>query len=828
MTSILLAAMAASLPAQCTANWAPGFEVPGADDTVFAARLWDPDGPGPELERVVIGGQFQAVGSVRAVGIAMRDPTTGGWQPIGAGLQGVVSALAVLPNGDLVAGGDFLLSGASVVSRVARWDGTAWRPLGSGLSGPCFALLAMPDGSVVVGGKFTHAGGVVCNGVARWDGAAWTSFLLGYAGSANGEIRSLARLPNGQLVAAGVMPVASGVTVGNVAVWNGVYWEPLPSSGVAPGLGAPVNAMHVASDGSLYVVGDFVGTAGSPSTQLGRVARWNGSWQALGPGINAATFGITETASGDILVVGRFSSSGSTTAQGIARWNGSAWSPVGTGIDHQQRTPHCVVVQGNGDILVGGAFRAKGLAQGSRLTEFRGTTWQAIGPGLDEGANRLCVDSNDDLWVSGPFTRIGDIAANGLARWDGVTWHDESQGLPSVVDTVVVAADGTVTGITNEFPNNNVLQRSGGVWQTLASSSRAYALLVRRNGTLVVARENRVTEQVPGGWTQLGGSAGSSVMNGAVLSLAETADGDLLAGGTFSSVLGQSMNSVARWNGSQWLPMGTGLPGPVRALTVLADGSVVAGGSFFSTTGPSFVARWDGTTWSAMAAGLNGSVASLASLPNGDLVAGGSFTASGTLALARIARWNGSQWLPLPGVGNGSVTTLALLPDGDLYAGGTFTVSGSRALGRIGRIEPSCRALAASYGNGCTGSAGPLDLVAENLPWLGTTFRSVARGFPANSMGYGLLNFLPTSMQLWLAITPGQPGCELLVDPMSVVIYPMVPNLGTAVTLLPIPRNVSLVGVVVFQQVIAAELQGGSAVVNLTSTNGLAMQLGAF
>lgn len=37
------------------------------------------------------------------------------------------SALAVMPNGDLVMGGDFTFAGlANGTNRIARWNGTSW------------------------------------------------------------------------------------------------------------------------------------------------------------------------------------------------------------------------------------------------------------------------------------------------------------------------------------------------------------------------------------------------------------------------------------------------------------------------------------------------------------------------------------------------------------------------------------------------------------------------------------------------------------------------------------------------------------------------------
>jgi hypothetical protein len=160
-------------------------------------------------------------------------------------------------------------------------------------------------------------------------------------------------------------------------------------------------------------------------------------------------------------------------------------------------------------------------------------------------------------------------------------------------------------------------------------------------------------------------------------------NGDLIAGGTFSSAGGTSANGIARWNGSAWLPLAQGLASP-RALAVMANGDLVAGGDFTGAGGISAirVARWNGTAWSSMPPGMNLPINALTVLPNGDLIAGGRFTslASGGGG-RRIARWDGSTWVSLGvGVGDSGTTdqilALTALPSGDVMAGGTFTLAG--------------------------------------------------------------------------------------------------------------------------------------------------------
>jgi hypothetical protein len=61
---------------------------------------------------------------VFASNIAAYDPRLDTWSALGSGVNGTVRALAVLPNGDLVAGGNFTIAGGSISASFARYAPT--------------------------------------------------------------------------------------------------------------------------------------------------------------------------------------------------------------------------------------------------------------------------------------------------------------------------------------------------------------------------------------------------------------------------------------------------------------------------------------------------------------------------------------------------------------------------------------------------------------------------------------------------------------------------------------------------------------------------------
>ena len=179
-----------------------------------------------------------------------------------------------------------------------------------------------------------------------------------------------------------------------------------------------------------------------------------------------------------------------------------------------------------------------------------------------------------------------------------------------------------------------------------------------------------------------------TAQNGTILSLAMRGD-DLYIGGTFDSLnIFNPIKYLAKWNGRRWSNLGADLfnlsqDDGVRSLTTQGD-DLYVGGLFTlnlpdqSTT--SNIAKWDGSAWSALGSGLNASVVSLLTTPgNPDLYAAGQFTQSGSTSLNRIAQWSGSAWVPLPSTD--FITDMnsyvgALIMQGNaLYIGGDFAAN---------------------------------------------------------------------------------------------------------------------------------------------------------
>ena len=183
------------------------------------------------------------------------------------------------------------------------------------------------------------------------------------------------------------------------------------------------------------------------------------------------------------------------------------------------------------------------------------------------------------------------------------------------------------------------------------------------------------------------GSLGDIAINGTINSLTVYGS-ELIAGGGFTTVGGVAASHIARWNGSVWRPLGSGMSSDVLTLTVY-NGYLIAGGSF-TTAGEvaaNCIARWNGLAWQTIGTGMNDDVYSL-TVYNNELIAGGRFTTAGGWSANHIARSNGSQWATLGSGMNGVVLSLTVY-NNELIAGGNFTTAGGVAANRIARWNGS-------------------------------------------------------------------------------------------------------------------------------------------
>jgi trimeric autotransporter adhesin len=329
-----------------------------------------------------VSGSFSSAGSTPIRDIARWDGRSWSALDSGKGLKSSgIRALAMGKNGILyaVAGG---FGGSDTLSTLAAWNGASWRTiativcnLGIGCQKSFSALALDAEGSLFVGGYFDTLGGKTVHNIAKWNGTAWSSLGAG----TTGEVRALVFDRNGNLFAGGRFDKAGSVTVRNIAQWNGTAWAGLGEGIPEDQWNAPVNVLAFDNSGILYAGGSFSVAGG---VEAHNIAQWNGTaWSPLGEGVGIAEAdyagdgGINALAfdNGGLLYAGgNFDVAGSIKANGVARWDGSAWSDLGGGIKrpsffndniyvgNDNGTAYALLCDKNGTLSVGGAFSVAG------------------------------------------------------------------------------------------------------------------------------------------------------------------------------------------------------------------------------------------------------------------------------------------------------------------------------------------------------------------------------------------------------------------------------------------------------------------------------------
>jgi len=603
---------------------------------------WDPDGLGPRGPVTVVGGTFTAGGDVVTNGLAFLDTETGEWSPLAtnrAFLPGaLIQALAAMPNGDLVVGGDFEMTGTGPIRDFARWDGSNWSSVSNSAS-DISDLVVAPDGSLYAAGNFqTDNSG---QRVARFEGPHWKSLGSGLPNTTDAVVTSLEVLPNGDLIAGGYFTSIGGIAAANIARWNGTAWHAL-------GAGLPVQTLSCVAlpDGSLVASGGgWVG-----ATYTTSIMRWNGSsWADIRAGRNTFLGWSLGVGSDGRAIMGGQPSL--VPGGEVLRLDGAMWTTLGTS-DDVVRVVHQTAT---GTLLAGGSFLSFGAAPTLGIAKLNWSGWSPVSVGTNAPIRAYAAETNGGFIAAGEFTTIGEVGlpANRIARWNGSNWSSLGSGTNAAVLAVAETPEGGVVA-------GGVFTSAGGV------------------------AANRIALWDGVAWSGLGAG-----LNGTVFAVAVLPNGEIVAGGQFAVSGAAAVTNIARWSEGAWQPLGTGVNGGVNALTVLPDGGLLVGGDFTTAGGASAgrLALWREGTWSTFGTGLNGSVRAISHGCNGELFAAGNFSTAGGVSAHRIARWDGAAWRAM-GVGlNNTVNGLTVLPDGGVVAAGLFTMAGGQPAAGIALWE---------------------------------------------------------------------------------------------------------------------------------------------
>lgn len=342
----------------------------GPNGAVRALAL-QPDG------RVLIGGAFTTVdgqGRSRVARLLANGSVDPSFAPL-SGTSHEVSALALLPDGRILLGGEFLTYNGAPRSRIARiladssLDGS-FAP-GLGANNAVDAVAAQGDGRVLIGGLFTSVGGETRNYVARLNEDGSLDAGFNPPGGANGRVRALLILPGGKIMIGGDFTRFAGVDRNRIARLN--------------------------SDGSLDE--SFV----------------------VGTGFNNSVYALAASGSG-VLVGGSFLTYGGAGAQRLAFLdNSGGLSPRLDTLVGPNNTVHALTLDPDGQVILGGAFTtANGLTRtrAARLLGADGSVDTQFDPagGPNNAVQAVVAQPDGKIIIGGQFTTVAGLTRRYVAR----------------------------------------------------------------------------------------------------------------------------------------------------------------------------------------------------------------------------------------------------------------------------------------------------------------------------------------------------------------------------------------------------------------------------
>ncbi|GAA3760116.1 calcium-binding protein [Flavobacterium ginsengiterrae] len=616
------------------------------------------------------------------------------FNPIDDGLKGdgfdaTVHALYLQLDQKLLVGGEYTSLNGNVSSHLTRLfpDGTIDETFntGTGFTGSVYACTVLPDGKIIAAGNFTAFNG---NSVGRLirlnsDGTYDASFNTSI-GATTGIIYDIALQPDGKIIIVGSFTKYNNVTVNRIAriLPNGTL-----DTSFATGSGSSVNITNarILADGKVLVTGNFTSFNGFLSNKIIRLDS-NGSPDAtfnIGEGFNDNVNAIEVQPDNKIVLGGSFTLFNGVTANKIIRLNEDGTRDLNfTGTGFSQGVVQIIKRDNLGNLMAGGSFT--GFYNGIDVNRVvllnpDGTIKNDFDTDLGPGNNSVLAVANDlegSWYIGGSFSVFDGQNQGRLAKVNDVGELDVSYlsagiGFDNSVLKVISLENKKemVFGKFTKYNNNPV--------------SRIARLL--EDGTL---DKTFNTEQTGA--------------NNSVTTAIKQNDGKIIFGGNFTKYNDIVCNRIARIlpDGSldNTFNIGSGFNAQVNAIAIQSDQKIIIAGSFDrynNTSSPARIVRLlpDGSRDPSFNVNLitDALIQDVLTQPDGKILVGGKFTTFNGRTCSRLVRLNTDGSFDSEfNIGAGFdkiVYALALQSDNKIIVGGTFVTFNNASQKRILRLN---------------------------------------------------------------------------------------------------------------------------------------------
>jgi uncharacterized delta-60 repeat protein len=452
---------------------------PNASDDVYAIALQS-DG------KILVGGYFSGANSIGGQmrnRIARLDPVTGAadsWDP---NANNYIWKIAVQGDGKILVAGRF--EGANSIGGqardfIARLDPTtgaadSWDP---NPNDAVLALAVQPDGKVLAGGGFENIGGQPRNNIARLDPTtgltdSWNPNATG------GVVFSIALQADGQILVGGLFGNIGGQPRRRMARLD-------PATGLAdsfdphalhsnPGYQGSVVSIAVQADGKILAGGFFTSIGGQPRDNIARLDPVTGLADSFNPGAESTVHSIAVQADGKVVAGGVSSAIGGEIRSRIFRVerDGRLDRTLNVNFAIPDQTVYATVAQPDGKILIGGTFTSVLGVPRNNIARLNtdGTLDMAFNPNAISTVLAIALQADGKILVSGYFfgaNSIGGQTRNYFARLDPTTGLADSfdPNPDGDIHAIAVQPDGMILV-------GRLLQQCGGTNAQLLRPARA-------------------------------------------------------------------------------------------------------------------------------------------------------------------------------------------------------------------------------------------------------------------------------------------------------------------------------------------------------------------
>lgn len=499
------------------------------------------------------------------------------------------------------------------------------------------------------------------------------------------ELRAITSYKDG-FVVAGSFSGTEGLNSPNLMYYNGSEWEPFgpfPDPGVWN---------MIEFDGDLWVTGIYgIIRNLDGQTVIGPydlVMRWDGSnWIPSNNGIVGVPRKLVEY-NGKLYAFGYLGSINDATIY-LRVWNGTSWDPLA----NQPIGEITDMVVHDGKLVIAGAFTQIGATLTTRIAQFDGTNWTPIGSGFPELPTSVGT-LNGELYAGGSIYNV-----NGSIPWmkrfkDGA-WSN-IQNVPAEPVSMTTIDDRMYVVMRNEFGPVYKPDLIG-VWDGAGWEHQSQLLdhkvsgIIEHDGDVVVGGYfAQVQNEWASGMAKMSGAqltpySAPEIINRAVsIRAGASKGGDLIVGGSFIRRGDRLLANIALWDGNDLYALGDGFANEVHHIVVY-DEQIVAANEFVSPNQypASTMASWDGISWNILPDLFSNKPEKLFS-HDGYIYVGGLIF--GQNPNRYLTRWNGTSWDWSLGIPDDMVRGIAV-HEGALFVGGDFKNIGGKPINYIGKYE---------------------------------------------------------------------------------------------------------------------------------------------